>query len=539
MTTQQPSPRSVGGEKTYASSVSSYVPQDPENRRNALGGLIVGGAIGLLIGWFLFGWLLFPVRFQGNVDGLTPESQADYISSVADAYVARQDDAALRLATYRLRTFIGSDTLDEALLETVTYYRENQAPASDAFPLPVEFNSAVRINNIYDLATDMNNALNVDLDEFLRTASIAPADSASAPADSASAPAVEQNPAPTEPAEESDAGMNALVRLLQILAAIALVAGGVWLLRRVFRRDDRRAPQEPEIEAFEEDDIILPGSLQASGIGAPTLVRPATQRIVYDRPGEEIDGDDDDIDVAIYLDDDFDEHGEPPTTLGAQVDPEAYAGYGFQDGPADETVDGEYRSIQEPGASYGATQVGQYGDPEQTETAQTEMVPGPRTTGNTRQVGGSFIGEYVFNYPADIDAHEYDESYTILDQQGRVIGDCGMGVNLSHGTLKNDPNRVIALDSWLFDKVDPQRPDDYRRTLISEYVVDHQMEKIFTDDPSAAGPPIVAQPGTEYRLEGHNLILFCTILEAEYGKSGSNAGLFQKVSVRMRILLKD
>ncbi|MCH5378137.1 MAG: hypothetical protein JJ992_29630, partial [Planctomycetes bacterium] len=414
--------------------------------------------------------------------------------------------------------------------------------AGETFPLPVEFNSAVRINNIYALAADMSNALNVDLDEFLNAAGVAPASPAT-PADAqqgqeAGGAAAEQADAGQagagQTADEGEPGTGMLTRILRILAAIALVAGGVWMIRWLIRRDDRRAPQEPEIEAFEEDDIIYPGSLQAGGVGTTAAVRPATQRIVYDRPGDSVDVDGVDIDVDIYLNDELDEHGEPPTTLGAQVDPEAYAGYGFQDGPADEPVDGEYRSIQEPGASYGAAEADRYGEPEKMETTST-----PRTAGHTRQVGGSFIGEHVFHYPADIEAHEYDESFTILDQEGRTIGDCGLGVNLSHGTLKNDPNRVIALDSWLFDKVDPQRPDDYRRTLISEYVVDHQMEEVFTGDPSAAGPPIVAQPGTEYRLEGHNLILFCTILDAEYGKSGSNAGLFQKVSVRMRVLLKD
>ena len=91
---------------------------------------------------------------------------------------------------------------------------------------------------------------------------------------------------------------------------------------------------------------------------------------------------------------------------------------------------------------------------------------------------------------------DYDESFTLRNDQGNTIGSFGLGVNLGNGTVKSNPDQVIALDAWLFDKVDNRQPSDHRRILISEYVVDHEMEDQYGKDPTVVGRPIVAQTGT-------------------------------------------
>ena len=77
----------------------STCPQDPETKRFSLLGLITGLIVGTLFGWFVLGWLLFPVQYvDGYPTQLSLDSRSDYVSSVADAYAARQDELALDLA---------------------------------------------------------------------------------------------------------------------------------------------------------------------------------------------------------------------------------------------------------------------------------------------------------------------------------------------------------------------------------------------------------------------------------------------------------
>ncbi len=58
-------------------------------------------AIGLVVGWFIFGWVLFPVRYT-NVwpNELHPEAVNDYLLMTAESYAATGD---LRTAAKRLR----------------------------------------------------------------------------------------------------------------------------------------------------------------------------------------------------------------------------------------------------------------------------------------------------------------------------------------------------------------------------------------------------------------------------------------------------
>lgn len=73
-----------------------------------IGGLLVG----LLIGWFVFGWALFPVQYtNADIYDLNPAAKATWIVTVADAYSVNQD---LNAARERLRGFT-QDEITQAL----------------------------------------------------------------------------------------------------------------------------------------------------------------------------------------------------------------------------------------------------------------------------------------------------------------------------------------------------------------------------------------------------------------------------------------
>lgn len=78
---------------------------------------IGGFVVGLLIGWLLLGWTLFPVQFtNAELYDLNPAAKGQWIVTVADAYGSNQD---LNLARERLRGF-SSDEISQNLKAAFT-----------------------------------------------------------------------------------------------------------------------------------------------------------------------------------------------------------------------------------------------------------------------------------------------------------------------------------------------------------------------------------------------------------------------------------
>ena len=83
--------------------------------------VLIGAVAGLVLG-LLIGWVWWPVEWQGgSLSALSSETQAEYVSTVADAYATYSTQEALEQARQRL-TLLGGDlpTLFDAALVTYT-----------------------------------------------------------------------------------------------------------------------------------------------------------------------------------------------------------------------------------------------------------------------------------------------------------------------------------------------------------------------------------------------------------------------------------
>ena len=135
---------------------------------------------------------------------------------------------------------------------------------------------------------------------------------------------------------------------------------------------------------------------------------------------------------------------------------------------------------------------------------------------------------------------DYDQSYSIMDpEDGRYIGECGMGVNIKNGILQNSPDSVIALDVWLVDKKLEKSYSSQNRVLFSEYVIDHKLDSAFTRERPNDPSPIVPQVDTTFQLKGPSLTLDCKVVEAAYTKDGQASGIFQSVQLEMTVRSRD
>ncbi|GAB4506243.1 MAG: hypothetical protein Kow00123_03810 [Anaerolineales bacterium] len=125
----------------------------------------------------------------------------------------------------------------------------------------------------------------------------------------------------------------------------------------------------------------------------------------------------------------------------------------------------------------------------------------------------------------------YDESFSIESPEGEFLGECGMGISetLAEGT----PNRVTALEIWLFDKTDIRT---VTKVLMSEWAHgDAEMRAAL----APKGELLLAQPGAEFTLETERLRLKATLTEVAYGSEQPANSYFERLVVRMEPFLKQ
>ncbi len=139
------------------------------------------------------------------------------------------------------------------------------------------------------------------------------------------------------------------------------------------------------------------------------------------------------------------------------------------------------------------------------------------------------LNDYVATYR--FGEASYDESFSIESPGGEFLGECGMGV--SETLAEGSPNRVTALEIWLFDKTDIRT---VTKVLMSEWAHGNPDMRAAL---APKGELLLAKPGAEIVLETDRLRLKATLAEVSYGSEQPPNSYFERLVVRMEPFLKQ
>jgi hypothetical protein len=103
----------------------------------------------------------------------------------------------------------------------------------------------------------------------------------------------------------------------------------------------------------------------------------------------------------------------------------------------------------------------------------------------------------------------FDESFSIDDQQGDFLGECGVGIGETIGV--GDPKKVTAFEVWLFDKNDIRT---VTKVVMSEHAFNDEGLKSRL---AAKGEPILARSAGVVEMETATLKVAARIVDMQYG----------------------
>ena len=132
--------------------------------------------------------------------------------------------------------------------------------------------------------------------------------------------------------------------------------------------------------------------------------------------------------------------------------------------------------------------------------------------------------EITWDFDAGYEAEgmEFDQTFTLAEPGGNYYGECGVGAAAYEA---GDPERVDALEVWLFDKSDIRT---IARVLVTDRV--HANSAVL-DDLSARGEPLLAQPGMAFTLEGNSIAADVEIRDVMYLRGDPNSSAFGRVTL--------
>jgi len=103
----------------------------------------------------------------------------------------------------------------------------------------------------------------------------------------------------------------------------------------------------------------------------------------------------------------------------------------------------------------------------------------------------------------------FDESFSIDDQAGDFLGECGVGIGETIGV--GDPKKVAAFEVWLFDKNDIRT---VTKVLMSEHAFGDEGLK---SKLAAKGEPVLAASGRAVEMETATLKVVARVVDMQYG----------------------
>lgn len=124
----------------------------------------------------------------------------------------------------------------------------------------------------------------------------------------------------------------------------------------------------------------------------------------------------------------------------------------------------------------------------------------------------------------------YDDSFSIEDKSkdDEFLGECGAVISETIGS--GSPEKVTAIELWLFDK------DDFVRTLTTVFVSEYAYnDPAMRSKLETKGELVVAKPGAIARLETNSLRMQAQIVDMAYGSDGLPPNsYFEKMTIKIQ-----
>src|SRR5262249_42016818 len=125
----------------------------------------------------------------------------------------------------------------------------------------------------------------------------------------------------------------------------------------------------------------------------------------------------------------------------------------------------------------------------------------------------------------------YDDSFSIEDasKDDEFLGECGAVISETIGT--GEPEKVTAIEVWLFDK------EDFVRTLTSVFISEHAYnDPAIRSKLEVKGELVVAKPGAVIKLETNTLRLQARIVDMAYGSGPLPPNsYFEKMTMELQV----
>lgn len=144
---------------------------------------------------------------------------------------------------------------------------------------------------------------------------------------------------------------------------------------------------------------------------------------------------------------------------------------------------------------------------------------------------GPIVGTFLASYRHNT-GEPFDTSYSIETEDGEFLGECGVGVAETIG--ESSPERVCAMEVWLFDKRDV-------RTTTIVLASDYAMQDPETKDAvTGRGDTVRARAGHTVRLETVGLTLTVEVLGLHYADAADAPpkSYFQELTLELTAVSK-
>lgn len=164
--------------------------------------------------------------------------------------------------------------------------------------------------------------------------------------------------------------------------------------------------------------------------------------------------------------------------------------------------------------------------------AKPASYPSTQAADRAPPVAPSLVGDLQIGQEYSATFHqgdvEYDQSFDIEAPDGSYWGECGLTMS---ELVNGDPNRVTALEVWLFDKSDIRT---VTKVLMSDYAYGNQALR---DKLSSKGDALLLSPDMGFVLDAQTLRLMGKVVAQEYDDSAAPPrSTLRRLSVQLKVM---